>query len=117
MKEFAAHNVSFISATQSIETHTPEGKLSMNMMAVVADYEAAMIRARLRDKINACKAQGRWVGGNAPYGYRWANKRLEIDPPAATATAGRTNGWRLTRRRRRRCATSMSSTSAARGRC
>ena len=83
MKEFAAHNVSFISATQTIETQTPEGKLSMNMMAVVADYEAAMIRARLRDKINACKAQGRWVGGNAPYGYHWANKRLEIDPPAA----------------------------------
>ena len=66
MKEFSDHNVAFVSATQSIETHTPEGKLSMNMMAVVADYEAAIIRSRLRDKINACKAQGSWVCCMAP---------------------------------------------------
>lgn len=79
MKEFSDHNVAFISATQSIETRTPEGKLSMNMMAVVADYEAAIIRARLRDKINACKAQGRWVCGSAPYGYKWHEKKLVVN--------------------------------------
>lgn len=79
MKEFSDHNVAFVSATQSIETHTPEGKLSMNMMAVVADYEAAIIRSRLRDKINACKAQGRWVCGSAPYGYKWNEKKLVVD--------------------------------------
>ena len=83
MKEFSEHNVAFISATQSIETHTPEGKLSMNMMAVVADYEAAIIRARLRDKINAAKAQGRWVGGHAPFGYIWQDRKLVIEPIAA----------------------------------
>lgn len=83
MKEFNEHNVAFISATQSIETHTPEGKLSMNMMAVVADYEAAIIRARLKDKINAAKSQGRWVGGKAPFGYVWQDKKLVIEPKAA----------------------------------
>ncbi|MBQ2379455.1 MAG: recombinase family protein [Akkermansia sp.] len=83
MKEFSEHKVKFISATQAIETHTPEGKLSMNMMAVVADYEAAIIRARLKDKINAAKAQGRWVGGKAPFGYVWKDKKLEIEPKAA----------------------------------
>ncbi len=78
MKEFVAHGVTFVSATQALEAHTPEGKLSMNMMAVVADYEAAMIRARIRDKLRATRAQGRWVGGRPPIGYSKGKSGLRI---------------------------------------
>lgn len=69
MREFNEYGVHFVSATQSLENVTPEGKFTMNMMAAVADFEAAMIRARLRDKYNAAKAKGYWVAGKAPYGY------------------------------------------------
>ena len=83
MKEFADNGVSFVSATQALEAHTPEGKLSMNMMAVVADYEAAMIRARIRDKLRATREKGLWVGGCPPFGYRMEDKKLSIDPKTA----------------------------------
>ncbi len=78
MKEFIAHGVTFVSATQALEAHTPEGKFSMNMMAVVADYEAAMIRARIRDKLRATRAQGLWVGGRPPIGYTKSKKGLRV---------------------------------------
>lgn len=69
MREFKENNVAFVSATQTFENKTPEGQFTMNMMAAVADFEAAMIRTRLRDKFNAAKAKGYWVAGKPPYGY------------------------------------------------
>ncbi len=83
MKEFADNGVSFVSATQALEAHTPEGKLSMNMMAAVADYEAAVIRARIRDKLRATREKGLWVGGCPPYGYKMVEKKLSVDPETA----------------------------------
>ncbi len=83
MKEFADNGVSFVSATQALEAHTPEGKLSMNMMAAVADYEAAVIRARIRDKLRATREKGLWVGGCPPYGYQMVEKKLSVDPETA----------------------------------
>ena len=83
MKEFAENGVIFESTTQCLQSDTPEGKLSMNMMAVVADYEAAIIRARLRDKIRATRARGRWVGGRPPYGYQLTKQGLQIVPGEA----------------------------------
>ncbi len=78
MKEFESHGVTFVSATQALEANTPEGKFSMNMMAAVADFEAAMIRTRIRDKLRATRAQGRWVGGRPPIGYSKGKSGLRI---------------------------------------
>lgn len=85
MREFADNGVKFVSATQALESNTPEGKFTMNMMAAVADFEAAMIRTRLRDKFNTAKSKGYWVAGKPPYGYDKPRKSpLAINPGEAS---------------------------------
>lgn len=85
MKEFSDNGVHFVSATQALENMTPEGKFTMNMMAAVADFEAAMIRTRLRDKFNEAKSKGYWVSGHAPFGYKKPKKSvLEVDKDEAS---------------------------------
>jgi site-specific DNA recombinase len=76
---FDGHGVSFVSVTQSFNTTTSMGRLTLNVLLSFAQFEREVTGERIRDKIAASKKKGLWVGGVVPLGYRVENKRLIVD--------------------------------------
>jgi site-specific DNA recombinase len=64
-----AAGCSFVSVTQSFNTATSMGRLTLNMLLSFAQFEREVIAERVRDKIAASKKKGLWMGGLAPLGY------------------------------------------------
>jgi site-specific DNA recombinase len=80
---FDAHGVSFVSVTQSFNTTTSMGRLTLNVLLSFAQFEREVTGERIRDKIAASKKKGIWMGGNVPYGYRVENRKLLVEPQEA----------------------------------
>lgn len=80
---FDEHNVSFVSVTQSFNTTSSMGRLTLNVLLSFAQFEREVIGERVRDKIAASKRKGIWVGGPVPLGYRSRDKKLEVAPDEA----------------------------------
>lgn len=80
---FDDHGVSFVSVTQSFNTTSSMGRLTLNVLLSFAQFEREVIGERVRDKIAASKRKGIWVGGPVPLGYRSTGKKLEIVPEEA----------------------------------
>jgi len=73
-----ASEASFVSVTQSFNTTTSMGRLTLNMLLSFAQFEREITAERIRDKIAASKAKGMWMGGNPPLGYEPAGRSLKI---------------------------------------
>ena len=69
---------SFVSVTQSFNTTTSMGRLTLNMLLSFAQFEREVTAERIRDKITASKAKGMWMGGTPPIGYRPDGRSLAI---------------------------------------
>ena len=80
---FDEHDVSFVSVTQSFNTTSSMGRLTLNVLLSFAQFEREVIGERVRDKIAASKRRGIWVGGPVPLGYRSVDKKLQIVPDEA----------------------------------
>jgi site-specific DNA recombinase len=78
VEAFDAANVSFVSITQSFNTTTSMGRLTLNMLLSFAQFEREVTAERIRDKIAASKAKGMWMGGTPPLGYRPNGRSLVI---------------------------------------
>jgi site-specific DNA recombinase len=63
---FEQHGVSFVSVTQSFNTTSSMGRLTLNVLLSFAQFEREVIGERVRDKIAASKRKGLWVGGPVP---------------------------------------------------
>ncbi len=75
----------FVSVTQSFNTATSMGRLTLNMLLSFAQFEREVTAERIRDKIAASKKKGLWMGGNVPLGYKAVGRTLAIeDAEAAT---------------------------------
>lgn len=70
--------VSFVSVTQSFNTTTSMGRLTLNMLLSFAQFEREVTAERIRDKIAASKRKGMWMGGTPPLGYEPNGRSLEI---------------------------------------
>jgi site-specific DNA recombinase len=73
---FDEYGVSFVSITQSFNTTSSMGRLTLNVLLSFAQFEREVIGERVRDKIAASKRKGLWVGGPVPLGYRCIDKKL-----------------------------------------
>jgi site-specific DNA recombinase len=82
---FESHGVSFVSVTQSFNTSSSMGRLTLNVLLSFAQFERELIGERVRDKIAASKRKGIWVGGPVPLGYAAVNKRITVVPAEAEA--------------------------------
>ena len=80
---FDQHSVSFVSVTQSFNTTSSMGRLTLNVLLSFAQFEREVIGERVRDKIAASKRKGIWVGGSVPLGYKSVDKKLVIIPEEA----------------------------------
>lgn len=88
VEAFDAANASFVSVTQSFNTTTSMGRLTLNMLLSFAQFEREVTAERIRDKIAASKARGMWMGGIPPLGYRPDGRTLAIIPEQAALVEG-----------------------------
>jgi len=80
---FDQHGVSFVSVTQSFNTTTSMGRLTLNVLLSFAQFEREVTGERIRDKIAASKKKGLWMGGHVPLGYRVEKRKLVVDQEEA----------------------------------
>jgi site-specific DNA recombinase len=78
VEAFDKAGTSFVSITQSFNTTTSMGRLTLNMLLSFAQFEREVTAERIRDKIAASKARGMWMGGTPPLGYRPDGRTLAI---------------------------------------
>jgi DNA invertase Pin-like site-specific DNA recombinase len=83
VEQFEKRGVTFVSVTQSFNTTSSMGRLTLNMLLSFAQFEREVGSERVRDKIAASKRRGLWTGGGVPLGYKVENKQLIIDPAEA----------------------------------
>ena len=83
VESFDARSVSFVSVTQSFNTTTSMGRLTLNVLLSFAQFEREVTGERIRDKIAASKRKGMWMGGFVPMGYAAKGRSLEIVEPDA----------------------------------
>ncbi len=76
---FDRHGVSFVSITQSFNTTTSMGRLTLNVLLSFAQFEREVTSERIRDKIAASKKKGLWMGGWVPLGYDADGRTLRIN--------------------------------------
>ena len=82
---FDRNNVTFVSVTQSFNTTTSMGRLTLNILLSFAQFEREVIGERIRDKFAASRKRGMWMGGTVPLGYEVKDRKLVIcEPEAAT---------------------------------
>lgn len=68
VETFEAHRVTFVSVTQSFNTTTSMGRLTLNILLSFAQFEREVIGERIRDKVAASKARGMWMGARCRSG-------------------------------------------------
>ena len=73
------HDASFVSVTQSFNTTTSMGRLTLNVLLSFAQFEREVTGERIRDKIAASKKKGMWMGGPVPLGYELGDRKLAIN--------------------------------------
>jgi site-specific DNA recombinase len=82
---FDQDSVSFVSVTQSFNTTSSMGRLTLNVLLSFAQFEREVIGERVRDKISASKRKGLWMGGTVPLGYVSIKKKLVVIPEEAAS--------------------------------
>ena len=76
---FDRTGVTFVSITQSFNTTTSMGRLTLNVLLSFAQFERELTGERIRDKVAASKKKGIWMGGNPPLGYDVAKRKLVVN--------------------------------------
>src|SRR5882757_6146473 len=76
---FDQHKVTFVSVTQSFNTTTSMGRLTLNVLLSFAQFEREVIGERIRDKFTASRKRGMWMGGWAPLGYEVRDRKLVVN--------------------------------------
>ena len=83
VEDLDAAGASFVSVTQSFNTATSMGRLTLNMLLSFAQFERELTAERIRDKIAASKAKGLWMGGRIPTGYDADGRTLQVNEAEA----------------------------------
>lgn len=85
---FDRHGVTFVSVTQSFNTTTSMGRLTLNILLSFAQFEREVTAERIRDKVAASRKKGMWMGGYVPLGYDVVDRKLIVNEDEA-AQVGR----------------------------
>ena len=73
--------VALLSVAEQIDTRSAAGRLVLNVLASVSQWEREAIGERTKSVMQYMKAQGEYTGGEPPYGFRLEDGRL-VEQPA-----------------------------------
>ena len=86
LERFERRNVSLVSVAESLDTGTAAGRLVLNVMASVSQWEREVIGERTREALAHKKAQGQRIG-TVPFGYALGDDgRTLVQRPEEQAT-------------------------------
>jgi len=105
---FERNNVTFVSVTQSFNTTTSMGRLTLNVLLSFAQFEREVTAERIRDKFRASRAKGMYMGGVPPLGYDVKARKLVIDKSGRRKSNTSSSGSARLARARTCCVSSPS---------
>ena len=85
---FDRNGVTFVSVTQSFNTTTSMGRLTLNILLSFAQFEREVTAERIRDKVRASRMKGMWMGGYVPLGYDVKDRKLVVNEDEAAVVRG-----------------------------
>ena len=88
LERFQKRGVSLVSVAESLDTGSAAGRLVINIMTAVSQWEREAIGERTRDAMQHKRSNGQRVG-NLAYGYRSSadGKHVEVEPTEQAALA------------------------------
>jgi DNA invertase Pin-like site-specific DNA recombinase len=99
VETFDRRKVTFVSITQSFDTRSSMGRLTLNMLLSFAQFEREVTGERIRDKVAASRKKGMWMGGWTPLGYEVQDRKLVIHEADAEQVRSSGASWFSNRRR------------------
>ena len=82
LERFSRRGVSLVSVAESLDTATAAGRLVLNIMVSVSQWEREAIGERTKDAMRHKRSKGERVG-TVPFGYRLASDGIELEADAA----------------------------------
>ena len=82
VEKYFASRFSLLSMSDAIDTRTASGRLVLNVLTSVAQWEREATAERTKDALRHKRANGEFTGGGAPYGFS-VNEEGKLVPNAA----------------------------------
>jgi DNA invertase Pin-like site-specific DNA recombinase len=82
LERLERRSVALVSVADSLDTHTAAGRLVLNIMVSVSQWEREAIGERTRDAMQHKRSKGERVG-NIPFGFQVAADGVTLEPSAA----------------------------------
>lgn len=84
---FQSGTYALLSVSEQIDTRSAAGRLILNVLASVSQWEREAIGERTAAAMQYKAAQGEYTGGGTPFGYRKRDGRLISNPSEQSAAA------------------------------